>query len=234
MQDMFTLLAPGKTQLMHRGCPIHLHKYMGDHVCDPIMAPYEEMCCYDGGDCIFEFWQNKWCKTCPYDLNKYVPLLKKGQCVPELNTLECCYSAGTCLSQCDTCMEYNEHIGDGVCDDVLNHEECCFDSFDCDNHMNCTLHCPYDTKFLGDGVCDLFLSIPDCCYDNGDCLTLPRNTDGGPNYPLGAYAFEHEPSLEQLMWWGGNNPIDKKWSGRWFAYNEYLSDQRNAIGTYKK
>ena len=91
-----------------RGCPLHLHKYLGDAVCDPIVAPFEEMCCYDGGDCIFEFWNyaNQMCNTCPYDLKHYIPLLKESQCVPELNNFECCYSLGNCFDHCPTCSMY--------------------------------------------------------------------------------------------------------------------------------
>ena len=129
---------------------------------------------------------------------------------------------------------YNDFIGDGICDDVLNHEECCYDSSDCDNHMNCTLNCPYNTKFLGDGACDKFLAIPECCYDNGDCLEAYKPDHGGPNYPIGAFANHFEPSVEQVMWFEGNNPLERIRNKIWVSHSDWLDDARSAVGTYKR
>ena len=121
-----------------------------------------------------------------------------------------------------------------MCDDVLNHQECCFDGQDCQNHLNCTYNCHRDTKYLGDGVCDKFLAIPECCYDGGDCLQAYQDKDGGPHYPIAAFGFNVEPALEQPMWWGAPNPIERvaERKNENLRYNKWMIDPYNAIGRY--
>ena len=130
------------------------------------------------------------------------------------------------------CFRYNEFISDGVCDDVLNHEECCFDGQDCQNRLNCTLNCPMNTKYLGDGVCDMFLATPECCYDAGDCLEAYQDLDGGPHYPVAGFGFNSEPALEQVMWFGGTNPLKQTKDWKNLKFSKWMYDPYNAIGRY--
>ena len=84
-----------------------------------------------------------------------------------------------CFSDCNGAL-----IGDGFCDDQLNHAECNYDGGDCCIEVN-TDHCVYFTgctchhrenciagfipSVVGDGVCDDETNNADCSFDDGDC-----------------------------------------------------------------
>ena len=90
------------------GCPIDFHHLLGDGICDEKIRQWEDFCCYDGGDCIFELTL-----TCPSCENyKYAfKALHEKSCIPELYNPECCFSLGFCKdgkepeTRCDTCQE---------------------------------------------------------------------------------------------------------------------------------
>ena len=91
-----------------------------------------------------------------------------------------------CFSDCNGAL-----IGDGFCDDQLNHVECNYDGGDCCIDVN-TDHCIYFAdctchhqenciagfipSVVGDGVCDDETNNADCNFDGGDCC-VNINTD---------------------------------------------------------
>ncbi len=147
---------PFVQQTMERGCPMAYHSRLGDGICDFDISLLEDICCFDGGDCLFEVQLA--CPSCKAYRYAFRALFD-GACIPDLNSEECCYSLGNCPVFCDTCPQHQSHIGDGVCDNVLNHEACCFDGNDCDMQQACILNCPYDDQYLGDGICDEILRL---------------------------------------------------------------------------
>lgn len=70
---------------------------------------------------------------------------------------------------------YDEFIGNGFCDQVLNHYECCFDGNDCEMPETCYETCPGNFILLGDGICHSHLNNVECCYDGLDCIAYKGN-----------------------------------------------------------
>ena len=90
----------------------------------------------------------------------------------------------------------------------------------------------YFEKYLGDGVCDMFLATPECCYDAGNCLEAYQDLDGGPHYPVAGFGFNSEPALEQVMWFGGTNPLKQTKDWKNLKFTKWMYDPYNAIGRY--
>ena len=91
-----------------------------------------------------------------------------------------------CFSDCNGAL-----IGDGFCDDQLNHVECNYDGGDCCIDVNtdhciyfadCTCHHQENCKagfipsVVGDGFCNDETNNADCNYDGGDCCGYDVNT----------------------------------------------------------
>jgi len=78
----------------------------------------------------------------------------------------------------------------------------------------------------------MFLATPECCYDAGDCLEAYPELDGGPHYPVAAFGFNAEPALEQMMWWGGTNPIKQTQNYQNIKQSKFMYDAYGGIGRY--
>ena len=137
--------------------------------------------------------------------------IANGICEDDVNVEECDYDGGDCCSQdsninfCDDCLCIQPHnevteewvsqcpwypwlVGDGNCDDFLNHQGCYHDKGDCcdayashqfcqdcqclipmgDHHLEVTSNCSY-SHLVHDGHCDDEANIVQCGFDGGDC-----------------------------------------------------------------
>ena len=137
--------------------------------------------------------------------------IANGICEDDVNVQECDYDGGDCCKQdsninfCDDCLCIQPHkeiieewvsqcpwypwlVGDGNCDDFLNHQGCYHDKGDCcnadashqfcvhcqclvpmdDHHLEVTPNCSY-SHLVHDGQCDDEANIVQCGFDGGDC-----------------------------------------------------------------
>ena len=81
-----------------------------------------------------------------------------------------------------------EWVGDGYCDDIINHKDCNFDGGDCCgstvNTEYCTqcicLHlqnCTASLTLIGDRICNDETNNAECNFDGGDCCGSCANLD---------------------------------------------------------
>ena len=127
---------------------------------------------------------------CPH-LKDHPEMFGDGYCDRELNNPECNYDDGDCCSStrldwrknCGNvcqCLDPNDSsrckidqfedlVGNGVCDSELQNLECGFDFDDC---------CKYHAKYAGDGKCQSDMNNAECGYDGGDCCDKEKLGNG--------------------------------------------------------
>ena len=89
------------------GCPIEFHHLLNDGVCDDKIRSWEDICSYDGGDCIYDI--ESICPSCQKFAFAF-EALHNEKCIPELDNEDCCFSMGYCdptitAATCSTCEE---------------------------------------------------------------------------------------------------------------------------------
>ena len=89
------------------GCPIQFHHLLNDGICDDKIRSWEDICCYDGGDCIYDI--ESICPSCQKFASAF-EALRDEKCIPELDNDDCCFSMGYCdptftAATCSTCEE---------------------------------------------------------------------------------------------------------------------------------
>jgi len=118
--------------------------------------------------------------SCTIDRGK-IKLAGDGNCHSALNTLQCGFDAGDCLTfnraytNCDVPEPYT--VGNGRCDDVNNTPECMHDGGDC-----CAVK---DDPHFGDGTCHGgVFNTRVCSWDNGDCDAFHKKYPDCPSFEL--------------------------------------------------
>ena len=155
---------------------------VGNGLCDDVFNRPE--CDFDGGDCCLPTINEFHCLKCVCLNEETYTTIKPWWLTSTQPPIECELNHYLFL-------EFDD-IGDGICNDYLNHKACNFDGGDCCfgiKGLECSrcecrnentgfplltttipsMQCHFDELGLGNGICDAMAFNFECHYDDGDC-----------------------------------------------------------------
>ena len=157
--------------------------------------------------------------------------LNDNECDLPNNVTECDYDGGDCLldNPSEVTCDLPKLVGNGVCNQQLNHEGCEFDGGDCidpgclyaskndycygpANWPSCDYDygdciwvnagCPEENG-VGDGICHNGNNVEHCGFDGGDCEGHVQDQCFRPDW-FGDQGCDDENNLEICGWDGGD------------------------------
>ena len=140
-------------------CPAHLKINIQDGICQEELKTEE--CCFDLGDCTKA-------PNCTLDF------VLEHITVGDVHSDNRDFISGLLETFQGSLTDLlDQDLGDGVCNQALNHAECYYDGWDCKLSACQTCNLPIymgESQRLGNGICDAAYNTLACCYDLGDCI----------------------------------------------------------------